>query len=204
MNRAAAACRLLLAARPCRRRLRPRRSNEAIRADMPQLMTLYRDLHANPELSMQEMRSPAKLAAETRKLGFTVTEKVGETGVVAVLRNGAGPGADAARRHGRPAGRGADRPALRLQGPRGARCRGRDRRHARLRPRHPYDRLGRHRPAAGGDEGPMVGDAGDDRPARRGDRRGRQGDARGRALHPLPQAHRRASPSTMRRRCRPA
>ncbi len=35
--------------------------NEAIRADMPQLMALYRDLHAHPELSMQEVRSPAKL-----------------------------------------------------------------------------------------------------------------------------------------------
>ena len=32
---------------------------EAVRADMPKLMTLYRDLHANPELSMQEVRSPA-------------------------------------------------------------------------------------------------------------------------------------------------
>ena len=51
--------------------------NESIGADMPQLMTLYRDLHANPELSMQEARTPAKLAAEMRKLGFTVTEKVG-------------------------------------------------------------------------------------------------------------------------------
>ena len=47
--------------------------SDAIRADMPQLMTLYRDLHANPELSMQEVRSPAKLAAEARKLGFKVT-----------------------------------------------------------------------------------------------------------------------------------
>ncbi|MGH6659302.1 MAG: amidohydrolase [Sphingomicrobium sp.] len=65
--------------------------NEAIRADMPQLMALYRDLHANPELSMQEVRSPAKLAAEMRKLGFTVTEKVGKTGVVSVLKNGPGP-----------------------------------------------------------------------------------------------------------------
>ena len=65
--------------------------SEAVRADMPQLMTLYRDLHANPELSMQEVRSPAKLAAEMRKLGFTVTEKVGKTGVVAVLKNGDGP-----------------------------------------------------------------------------------------------------------------
>ena len=64
---------------------------EEINADMPQLMTLYRDLHANPELSMQEVRSPAKLAAEMRKLGFTVTEKVGKTGVVSVLKNGAGP-----------------------------------------------------------------------------------------------------------------
>ena len=65
--------------------------DEAIRADMPQLMTLYRDLHANPELSMQEIRTPAKLAAEMKKLGFTVTEKVGKTGVVAVMRNRAGP-----------------------------------------------------------------------------------------------------------------
>ena len=65
--------------------------SDAIHADMPQLMTLYRDLHANPELSMQEVRSPAKLAAEARKLGFDVTEKVGKTGVVAVLKNGPGP-----------------------------------------------------------------------------------------------------------------
>ncbi|MGI8932272.1 MAG: amidohydrolase [Sphingomicrobium sp.] len=64
---------------------------DGVKADMPQLMTLYRDLHANPELSMQEVRSPAKLAAELRKLGFAVTEKVGKTGVVAVMRNGAGP-----------------------------------------------------------------------------------------------------------------
>jgi len=47
---------------------------DSIRADMPQLMTLYRDLHANPELSMQEVRTPAKLAAEMRKLGFEVTD----------------------------------------------------------------------------------------------------------------------------------
>ena len=64
---------------------------DAIRADMPQLMTLYRDLHANPELSMAEVRTPAKLAAEARKLGFTVTEHVGKTGVVAVMKNGPGP-----------------------------------------------------------------------------------------------------------------
>jgi amidohydrolase len=65
--------------------------SDAIRGDMPQLMTLYRDLHANPELSMQEARTPAKLAPEMRKLGFEVTEKVGKTGVVAVMKNGPGP-----------------------------------------------------------------------------------------------------------------
>ena len=59
--------------------------SDAIRGDMPQLMTLYRDLHANPELSMQEVRTPAKLAPEMRKLGFEVTEHVGKTGVVAVM-----------------------------------------------------------------------------------------------------------------------
>ena len=63
----------------------------AIKGDLPQLMAVYRDLHANPELSMQEVRSPAKLAAAARKLGFTVTEKVGKTGVVAVMKNGPGP-----------------------------------------------------------------------------------------------------------------
>ena len=65
--------------------------SDAIRADMPQLMTLYRDLHANPELSMQEVRTPAKIAPEMRKLGFDVTEHVGKTGIVAVMKNGPGP-----------------------------------------------------------------------------------------------------------------
>src|SRR5436190_12164363 len=64
---------------------------ESVRADMPQLLELYRDLHANPELSMQEVRTPAKLAPEMRKLGFDVTEHVGKTGVVAVMKNGPGP-----------------------------------------------------------------------------------------------------------------
>jgi len=63
----------------------------AIRADMPQLMALYRDLHASPELSMQEVRTPAKLAPDMRKLGFQVTEHVGKTGMVAVMKNGPGP-----------------------------------------------------------------------------------------------------------------
>jgi len=64
---------------------------DAIRSDMPQLMALYRELHAHPELSMQESWTPARLAPEMRKLGFNVTEHVGKSGLVAVLRNGPGP-----------------------------------------------------------------------------------------------------------------
>lgn len=55
------------------------------------LVTLYRDLHTHPELSFQEVRSAAILASEARAAGFDVTEKVGRTGVVAVLKNGKGP-----------------------------------------------------------------------------------------------------------------
>jgi amidohydrolase len=65
--------------------------SDAIKADMPQLMNLYRDLHAHPELSMKEVRTPALLAPEMKKLGFQVTEHVGKTGVVAVMKNGPGP-----------------------------------------------------------------------------------------------------------------
>lgn len=62
-----------------------------IKADMPDLMALYRDLHSNPELSLQEFKTAAKLAARVKAMGFTVTEKVGGTGVVAVMKNGPGP-----------------------------------------------------------------------------------------------------------------
>ncbi|MGV2496183.1 amidohydrolase [Pelagerythrobacter aerophilus] len=64
---------------------------DAVAADMPALMELYRDLHAHPELSFEEVETAKKLAARMRDLGFTVTENVGKTGVVAVMENGAGP-----------------------------------------------------------------------------------------------------------------
>jgi len=64
---------------------------QTIASDLPGLMATYRDLHANPELSFQETRTAGVLAAAARKAGFEVTEKVGRTGVVAVLRNGPGP-----------------------------------------------------------------------------------------------------------------
>jgi amidohydrolase len=64
---------------------------DSIRADMPMLLTLYRDLHAHPELSMDEVRTPALMAPKMRELGFQVTEHVGKTGLVAVMKNGPGP-----------------------------------------------------------------------------------------------------------------
>ncbi|HYN46927.1 MAG TPA: amidohydrolase [Allosphingosinicella sp.] len=64
---------------------------QSIARDLPDLMNIYRDLHANPELSMQETRSAARMAAEARRAGFTVTAGVGGTGVVAILANGPGP-----------------------------------------------------------------------------------------------------------------
>ena len=63
----------------------------SLEEDMPGLMELYRDLHANPELSFEEHKTAAKLAKRMRDLGFEVTEGVGQTGVVSVMRNGDGP-----------------------------------------------------------------------------------------------------------------
>lgn len=65
--------------------------SDDLTADMPGLMELYRDLHANPELSFEEVETAAKLAKRARALGFDVTENVGRTGVVAVMKNGEGP-----------------------------------------------------------------------------------------------------------------
>ena len=53
--------------------------------------SLYLDLHQNPELSGHETQTAAKLAGRLRSAGYEVTEHVGGTGVVAVLKNGAGP-----------------------------------------------------------------------------------------------------------------
>lgn len=65
--------------------------SDAVAADMPELMALYRHLHANPELSFQEEQTAARLAAIAEELGFAVTTGVGGHGVVAVLENGPGP-----------------------------------------------------------------------------------------------------------------
>ncbi|MBS0546087.1 MAG: amidohydrolase [Proteobacteria bacterium] len=71
----------------------------AVRAGLPgpsgellaQLEGIYQDIHANPELSMQEHRTAGIVASWLRERGYEVTEEVGTTGVVGLLRNGEGP-----------------------------------------------------------------------------------------------------------------
>ena len=58
---------------------------------LPDLTELYEDLHRNPELSFQEVRTTGLLADRLEALGWDVTRNVGSTGVVAVLENGDGP-----------------------------------------------------------------------------------------------------------------
>jgi len=55
------------------------------------LEALYKDVHANPELSMQETRTAGIAADRLHAAGYEVTPGVGKTGVVGLLRNGDGP-----------------------------------------------------------------------------------------------------------------
>jgi hippurate hydrolase len=57
----------------------------------PDAHALYLDLHQNPELSAHETQTATKLASRLRNLGYEVTEHVGGTGIVAILKNGPGP-----------------------------------------------------------------------------------------------------------------
>ncbi|SFS05800.1 hippurate hydrolase [Granulicella pectinivorans] len=66
--------------------------------EMPGLVTMYKGLHAHPELSHFEANTSAMVSAELKKAGYTVTDHVGvypdgskAYGVVGILKNGAGP-----------------------------------------------------------------------------------------------------------------
>ena len=64
----------------------------AVAADYREnLAELFDHFHRNPELSGRETQTAARMAQELRLLGYDVTTGVGGTGVVAVMRNGAGP-----------------------------------------------------------------------------------------------------------------
>jgi amidohydrolase len=68
-------------------------------AELPSLLTIYKDLHTHPELSTHEERSAAIVAKELKAAGYEVTEHVGKYekpgttcyGVIGVLKNGDGP-----------------------------------------------------------------------------------------------------------------
>lgn len=64
---------------------------QMIDALMPELEKIYLDLHANPELSLQEVRTAGIAADWMKQLGIEVHTGIGKTGVVGLLKNGDGP-----------------------------------------------------------------------------------------------------------------
>ena len=58
---------------------------------LPDLESVYKDIHAHPELSMQENRTARIAADRLRAAGYEVTTGIEKTGVVGLLRNGDGP-----------------------------------------------------------------------------------------------------------------
>jgi amidohydrolase len=66
-------------------------TSKAVETVYPEAHALYLDLHQHPELSAHETQTAAKLVGRLRGLGYEVTEHVGGTGIVAIVRNGAGP-----------------------------------------------------------------------------------------------------------------
>ena len=69
----------------------PKEIDERIAGNYASVEALYKDVHSHPELAFEEVQTAKKLSKELRDLGFQVTEGVGKTGVVGLLRNGVGP-----------------------------------------------------------------------------------------------------------------
>lgn len=59
--------------------------------EISSLLNLYTDLHSNPELSLRELNTAARISKELEIAGFSVTRNVGGYGFVGVLKNGEGP-----------------------------------------------------------------------------------------------------------------
>ena len=59
--------------------------------NLGELLDVYKYFHSHPEPSLFEKETAARLAEELRRAGFEVTSAVGGHGVVALLKNGAGP-----------------------------------------------------------------------------------------------------------------
>jgi amidohydrolase len=65
--------------------------NSQVAADESRLLGIFKQLHANPELSMQEFATAALIAKELKASGYEVQTGINKTGVVGVLKNGPGP-----------------------------------------------------------------------------------------------------------------
>src|ERR1700746_1929348 len=70
---------------------KPAETFASLPALLPELEAVYKDIHAHPELSMQETRTAGIAANHLKAAGFEVTSGVGKAGVVGILRNGDGP-----------------------------------------------------------------------------------------------------------------
>jgi hippurate hydrolase len=94
MSAALAICATAVAARadtPAVPQAARARVDRMLASEYDRLAALYFHLHRNPELSSRETKTAARLARELAQAGYEVTSGVGGTGVVGVLRNGAGP-----------------------------------------------------------------------------------------------------------------
>jgi len=91
MSRTACLTLVLLIAASTARAEAPEPALAGLAEIYPKLDALYLELHRNPELSMKEDKTAARLATELKALGYEVTTGVGGTGIVGVLKNGAGP-----------------------------------------------------------------------------------------------------------------
>ena len=143
-----------------------------------EIVEVYRQLHAHPELSYREVNTARRMADELSRAGAEVTPNVGGLGVVGLIQNGRGP--TVLIRADMDALPVAEETALPFAsvGDDGRRRGEQGRRDARLRPRPAHGQPRRHRPMAGRPQAPLVGHRRPGRPARRGARRGARQDAR--------------------------
>jgi amidohydrolase len=65
--------------------------SDQVAADEPRLVEIFKKIHANPELSIQETETAALIAKELEENGYEVQTGIGKTGVVGILKNGPGP-----------------------------------------------------------------------------------------------------------------
>lgn len=64
---------------------------KAVNLDNDKYVSIFKDIHENPELGFMEVRTSGIVAKELKSYGYNVTEGIAKTGVAGVLKNGDGP-----------------------------------------------------------------------------------------------------------------